>query len=51
MLSRRLMNMGGAGVKNGALKFLFKKSWGSQREMPVVASKSFNELWRERNRK
>ncbi len=47
MLSRSMMNMGGSGIKNSALKFLFKKSWGSLRDMPVIAKKSFNELWRE----
>jgi L-lactate dehydrogenase complex protein LldF len=51
MLSRSMMNMGGAGIKNAALKFLFKKTWGSQREMPVVAPKSFNELWKDRTAK
>lgn len=49
MLSRSMMNMGGAGMKNSALKFLFSKSWGSHRSMPVIAPKSFNELWKERN--
>jgi L-lactate dehydrogenase complex protein LldF len=49
MLSRGMMNMGGAGMKNAALKFLFKKSWGSHREMPIV-KKSFNELWKEREK-
>ena len=48
MLSRSMMNMGGSGIKNSALKFLFKKTWGSQRAMPVVAPKSFNELWKEK---
>jgi L-lactate dehydrogenase complex protein LldF len=48
MLSRSMMNMGGAGMKNSALKFLFKKSWGSHRAMPVIAPKSFNELWKEK---
>jgi len=50
MLSRGMMNMGGAGLKNSALKFLFKNSWGSQRAMPVVVKKSFNELWKEKEK-
>jgi len=48
MLSRRLMNMGGAGMKNYFIGKLFKSTWGRNREMPVVVKKSFNQLWKER---
>jgi L-lactate dehydrogenase complex protein LldF len=49
MLSRRMMNSGGAGMKNFMLKFLFRKSWGTHRTMLKVTPKSFNQLWKERN--
>lgn len=46
MLSRRLMNLGGSGVKNFLLNTFFQESWGNQRELPKMAKKSFNQLWR-----
>jgi len=48
MLSRRIMNRGGARTKNFMLQNFFKKAWGERRELPKIAPKSFNELWRER---
>lgn len=48
MLRRSKMDKGGAKVKNFMLKQFFKKSWGDRRELPQVAAKSFNQLWRER---
>ena len=50
MKNRKLMNMGGSFFKNLALKTLFSKTWGKRRTMPEVAPKSFNELWKERNK-
>ncbi|REJ82828.1 MAG: iron-sulfur cluster-binding protein [Bacteroidetes bacterium] len=50
MLSRSLMNKGGAGLKNFLLKNFFKTAWGDRREMPEIAPKSFNQLWAERNK-
>jgi len=50
MLSRRLMDMAGSKMKNRALKFLFSKSWGTHRTMIEVAPKSFNQLWKEREK-
>lgn len=50
MLNRRMMNMGGASIKNFMLKLLFKNTWGSKRDLPVVAKKSFNQLWKEKNK-
>lgn len=48
MLKRSKMEKGGPSVKNFMLKQFFKKSWGDRREMPVIAAKSFNQIWRER---
>ncbi len=48
MLKRSKMDKGGAKVKNFMLKQFFKKSWGERRELPQVAQKSFNQVWRER---
>ena len=48
MLKRSNMDKGGAKLKNFMMRQFFKKSWGERREMPQVAPKSFNQLWRER---
>ncbi len=48
MLKRNNMDKGGAKLKNFMLRQFFKKSWGERREMPTVAQKSFNQIWRER---
>lgn len=48
MMKRSNMDKGGAKLKNFMLRQFFRKSWGEQRELPAVASKSFNQLWRER---
>ena len=48
MLKRNKMDKGGAKLKNFMLRQFFKKSWGDRREMPVVAPKSFNQIWRDR---
>ncbi|WMJ75465.1 LutB/LldF family L-lactate oxidation iron-sulfur protein [Cytophagaceae bacterium ABcell3] len=48
MLNRSLMNMGGSGVKNLILKIFLRKSWGKRRTLPKLASKSFNQQYRER---
>ncbi len=48
MLKRSKMDKGGAKVKNFMLKQFFKKSWGERRELPTIAQKSFNQIWRER---
>ncbi|MBK7849656.1 MAG: iron-sulfur cluster-binding protein [Bacteroidetes bacterium] len=47
MLNRILLNMGGSRVKNFVLKNFFRKAWGDRRELPKMAPKSFNEIWRE----
>jgi len=48
MLKRSKMDWGGAKVKNLLLKQFFKKQWGERRDLPQVAPKSFNQIWRER---
>jgi L-lactate dehydrogenase complex protein LldF len=44
------MDMVGGGPKNFLLKYMFKAQWGARRELPQVAPKSFNQLWREQQR-
>ena len=48
MLKRSKMDKGGAKLKNFMLKQFFKKQWGERRDLPVIAQKSFNQIWRER---
>ncbi len=48
MLKRKAMERGGAKTKNFLLKQFFKKTWGERRELPVIAPKSFNEIWKGR---
>lgn len=49
MLNRLAMNKGGATLKNFMLNNFFKKGWGEKRELPKVAPKSFNEIWKEQH--
>jgi L-lactate dehydrogenase complex protein LldF len=48
MLSRKMMDFFSGKTKNFLLRFSFKKTWGSRREMPKVADKSFSKQWKER---
>ncbi len=48
MLSRRLMNKGSGRLRNFVLRNFFKSKWGDRRELPLIAEKSFNQIWRER---
>ena len=48
MLKRSKMDKGGPKLKNFMMRQFFRKSWGERRELPSVAQKSFNQLWRER---
>jgi L-lactate dehydrogenase complex protein LldF len=50
MLSRRLMNMAGSGTKSKLVNKLFKDTWGKRHEAIHFPKKSFNQLWRERNK-
>ncbi len=45
MLNRKMMNKGGSRIKNFVMKNFFKSAWGDRRELPVIASKSFNQQW------
>lgn len=47
MLKRSMMDKGGARLKHFMLKQFFKKQWGHRRELPEVAPKSFNQIWKE----
>jgi L-lactate dehydrogenase complex protein LldF len=49
MLNREIMNKGGASFKNFLMRNFFKKNWGKNREFPKIASKSFNEIWKEKH--
>jgi L-lactate utilization protein LutB len=48
VMKRTNMDKGGAKVKGFMFKQILRKAWGNKREMPIVAPKSFNQLWRER---
>jgi L-lactate dehydrogenase complex protein LldF len=48
MLKRSVMNRSSK-TKNFLLETFFKKFWGTKREFPKIAVKSFNELWREKH--
>ena len=48
VIKRNNMDKGGATVKGFMFKQMLRKAWGNKREMPIVANKSFNQLWRER---
>ncbi len=48
MMSRKLMDYTGFGVKNYMLGKLFAGTWGKRRELPKVANKSFAQLWHDR---
>lgn len=47
MLKRKTMEKGGTTLKNFMLSRFFKKQWGNRRELPKVAARSFNQIWRE----
>ncbi len=48
MLSRKLMNTGSASLRNYILKNFFKSKWGERRDLPIIAEKSFNQMWTDR---
>lgn len=50
LLNRKIMNMGGFGVRNYVFKKVVGKQWGPRRDLPKLAVKSFNTLWKERER-
>ena len=48
--SRKLMDYFSGKTKNFFLKFLFKNTWGKNRELPKVADKSFSKMWKEEHK-
>ncbi len=51
MMSRRILNAAGPGMKTKVVNKLFKDSWGKHRGDIQFAEKSFNKMWKERNKK
>jgi L-lactate dehydrogenase complex protein LldF len=47
MLKRSNIEKGGSILKNLMLNQFFKSSWGNRRELPLIANKSFNQIWRD----
>ncbi len=47
MMKRKRLNRASAGLKSFVLRYLFKKTWGKRRELPLFPAKSFNQQWRE----
>ncbi|WP_242922154.1 LutB/LldF family L-lactate oxidation iron-sulfur protein [Pontibacter liquoris] len=50
MKSRSLLNMAPASLKNFVLKWVLKDTWSKRREPLHVPKKSFNQLWKEREK-
>jgi L-lactate dehydrogenase complex protein LldF len=48
MMSRRILNSAGAGLKNKVVNKLFKNSWGKSRGEIHFAATSFNKMWKDR---
>ncbi|MBS1781626.1 MAG: iron-sulfur cluster-binding protein [Bacteroidetes bacterium] len=51
MLNRSMMNIVGGNLKGVVINKLFQKSWGEHRGKLEFAEKSFNQLWKENNKK
>ncbi|NOY51461.1 MAG: lactate utilization protein [Chlorobi bacterium] len=49
--SRKLLDMTSGSTKNFLGKKLAGKAWGPRREFPVLAPKSFSQMWKEREQK
>ncbi|MBA3827957.1 MAG: iron-sulfur cluster-binding protein [Taibaiella sp.] len=50
MLRRGLMNSANGNMKDKVVNALFKNSWGKERTALHFPKKSFNQLWKERNK-
>jgi len=50
MLNRKLLNSAGSSMKDNVVNKLFKNSWGLHRSALHFPAKSFNQLWKERNK-
>ncbi len=51
MMSRRIMNLAGPGIKNKVINKLFAASWVKHRGELQFAERSFNKMWKERQKK
>ncbi|MCB2221327.1 MAG: iron-sulfur cluster-binding protein [Bacteroidetes bacterium] len=49
LMKRKRMDMVNPRLKNLGMQMMFKSAWGSRRDLPRFAKKSFRELWMERN--
>ncbi|RLD93012.1 MAG: iron-sulfur cluster-binding protein [Bacteroidetes bacterium] len=49
MMKRKYMDMGGFGVRNYTFKKSIGNNWGPRRDLPPLAKKSFNALWKEKD--
>lgn len=47
---RKLIDFVGGKTKNFFMKLFFKKAWGTHRELPNVAKKSFSKQWKEQEK-
>jgi L-lactate dehydrogenase complex protein LldF len=47
---RKRMDMFNPKLKNIGIQLIFKNAWGSRRDLPKFANKSFRDLWLERNK-
>ncbi len=50
-LHRWMMNFGSSGMKNMFMRTFVKGMWGSNRNVPVIAKKNFNQMWKEKHPK
>ena len=51
LLSLKLLDMTKGGVKNMVMRYVVSTAWGSRREMPKMAQKSFSQMWKEEHLK
>jgi len=45
---RKRMDLLNSRIKNIGIQIIFKQAWGSRKELPRFANKSFREMWMER---
>ncbi|MCW3120581.1 MAG: hypothetical protein JWQ38_73, partial [Flavipsychrobacter sp.] len=50
MMSRRIMNLAGPGMKDKVVNKLFSDTWGKHRGELKFAEKSFNKMWKDRQK-
>ncbi|MCF8405187.1 MAG: iron-sulfur cluster-binding protein [Bacteroidales bacterium] len=49
LMKRKRLDMFNSRLKNIGMQMFFKQAWGSKRDLPKFARKSFRELWNEKN--